>query len=128
MIEFSFPAPTERLTKNQRLHWAHRSKLVAEWRQAAFLAGRQYRLTSRIAQHAVPPSVLTVTFEVPDMRRRDADGPAPTVSAIQDGLVDAGFWPDDTPEYVAATGSVFVPAKDRTHLMVTVRLTRMGES
>jgi len=54
------------------------------------------------------PCYVRVTFPVTVNRRRDSDGPAPTVKACVDGLVDAGCWPDDTPEYVETLGSRFV--------------------
>jgi len=48
------------------------------------------------------PSFVRVTFGVRDPgRRRDPHNYMPTVKAIIDGLVDAGVWPDDTPEDVA---------------------------
>jgi Holliday junction resolvase RusA-like endonuclease len=59
------------------------------------------------AARAQPPSFVRVTFPVADNRRRDADNPAPTCKAIVDGLVDAGLWPDDSPEWVETLGSRF---------------------
>lgn len=110
IASFSFPAPAERFTKNQRLHHYTRARLTKHWRLAAKIAALNWANATN-ATRPLPPAILTVTFDVPNMRRRDADGPSPTVAAIQDGLVDAGFWPDDTPEWVTATGSRFTRAE-----------------
>jgi Holliday junction resolvase RusA-like endonuclease len=61
---------------------------------------------------------VRVSFPVTQNRRRDADNPAPTVKAIVDGLVDAGMWPDDTPEWVETLGSRFV--KGATEVVVEI--------
>ena len=66
------------------------------------------------------PCYVRVTFPVNDNRRRDSDNPAPTVKAIVDGLVLAGVWPDDSPEWVETLGSRF----DRDSDVVRVELIR----
>lgn len=46
------------------------------------------------------PSAVTITWFVPDKRRRDPDSLAPFAKAALDGLVHAGVWPDDNSEWV----------------------------
>ena len=107
LASFTFSAPGKRLTMNERIHWAERSRRTADWRHAALLAGRALRLKNRIPRHWFPPCAIRVTFGVPDRRRRDPHNTAPTVKAIVDGLVDAGFWRDDTPDQVVLLDPVF---------------------
>jgi crossover junction endodeoxyribonuclease RusA len=103
----SFPAPTVRISLNDRQHWAKKATLTRAWRDTACLAATARRL------RGLPPCFMRVTFPVGDNRRRDADNPAPTVKAIQDGLVDAGVWEDDTPAWVETLGSRFEKGADR---------------
>ena len=116
-VTISFPEPAERLMSNDRPHWSRRARLTRIWRTAAALHAHK-RLGPGKAARAQPPSYVRVTFPVPVNRRRDSDGPAPTVKAIVDGLVDAGCWPDDTPDYVETLGSRF----DKDAELVVVEL------
>lgn len=100
-VKIMFTEPAPRLSMNDRLFWRVKNEYAQEWRTATFYAARNLRPTAQ------PPCFMRVTFPVPDNRRRDADNPAPTCKAIQDGLVDAGIWPDDTPEWVETLGSRF---------------------
>jgi crossover junction endodeoxyribonuclease RusA len=111
----TFFQPAQRISMNDRMHWGRKSKLTTLWRHAAGNAlihsGVPFGYSPerdgiQVAEH-LPPCYVRVTFPVPDNRRRDADNPAPTVKAIVDGLVDAGLWPDDTPEWVETLGSRF---------------------
>jgi crossover junction endodeoxyribonuclease RusA len=111
-VTLTFPQPAPRLSMNDRTHWAAKAKNSRAWRTAA----RYNAVRERLPE--CPPSFARVTFPVRDNRRRDADNPAPTVKAIVDGLVDAGVWPDDTPEWVETLGSRFAKGAD----VVTVEL------
>ena len=99
-----FPQPCQRLSMNDRLHWGRAHALKEQWRDAAYWWARSNRLP-----RGLPACDVRVTFPVNDRRRRDSDNPAPTVKAIVDGLVLAGCWPDDTPEWVETLGSRFTP-------------------
>lgn len=46
------------------------------------------------------PIEVTLTWVVPDRRKRDEDNPVPTLKALCDGLVLGGLVPDDTPQYM----------------------------
>lgn len=114
-VEFSFQAPAPLLSMNDRHHWRKRAELVKAWREAAYYGWWQ------------PPSPrpgcrceVAVTLTVRDRRRRDPHNYYPTVKAIIDGLVDAGVWPDDTPEWVTTREPVLRVGSDR---LVIVRLT-----
>jgi Holliday junction resolvase RusA-like endonuclease len=77
---------------NQRLHRMQEAKLTAMVRQAAANAFATFPPSQRVD--------VTMTWEVADRRRRDAENPVATLKALCDGLVDAGIVPDDTPEYM----------------------------
>lgn len=49
---------------------------------------------------ACGPATVWVHLPFTTARRRDPHNFVPCVKAIVDGLVDAGVWPDDTPEWV----------------------------
>lgn len=46
--------------------------------------------------HHRPRREIVLHYRVPDRRRRDADGPAPTLKAVLDALVDEHVIPDDS--------------------------------
>lgn len=96
IIPFDWPKPP--LGLNDRGHWAKRSPVIADVRQAAMLACR-----SKINRGALKPGEpveVTLVWYAPDRTRRDADNPVATLKPICDGLVDAGLVPDDTPEWM----------------------------
>ncbi len=104
-MEFSFIAPAKVWSTNddRRLHWAQRSKLVKEWRDCTAIIAKARRVGSQ------PPSVVTISIPFARNGRRDPMNYVGTVvKAMVDGLVDAGVWPDDTPEYVEVRQPRFV--------------------
>ena len=61
---------------------------------------------------------------VVDRRRRDPHNFAPTLKHVIDGLVDAGLWPDDTPEYVRTLEPALAVRRDRlVRISITPRAT-----
>lgn len=114
MISIRFPQPAAFLNMNDRKHWAIKAREAHAWRQASGDA----------AFNAKPPeqgpSTVTVVLPVPDRRRRDPHNYFATVKPIIDGLVDAGLWPDDTPEWVTTTEPRLELRRDR---IVTIELT-----
>lgn len=114
----SFPPPAKRLSMNDRMGWQQAAPLKAAWRDAAYWHAYREGWTRTVGD--VGACYVRVTFPVNDNRRRDSDNPAPTVKAIIDGLVLAGLWPDDSPEWVETLGSRF----DRGSDWVRVELIR----
>ncbi len=102
-------APDQLLSLNQRLHWAVHARAVREWRYwACVVALNQHGRTGP----ALGPSVVTVELPVRDKRRRDPHNYIATVKPIIDGLVDAGLWPDDTPEWVSVAEPRLIVRRD----------------
>ncbi len=98
-----FPAPAELLSLNDRTHWAAKSESVAAWRRAAYYAACADWPVGEAARTEILEAgvwEVKVVLPVPDRRRRDPHNFVATVKPVVDGLVDAGLWPDDTPEYV----------------------------
>lgn len=112
LVRLYFQAPDERMTMNKRYHWAVRARLTKAWREMGFTVGTGFRHDNMIRRHSLRACAVKVTFHVPDNRRRDPHNCAPTVKALIDGLVDAGFWRDDTPDQVAVLDPAFVKDKD----------------
>lgn len=114
MTTISFPRPTPALlSMNDRHHWRRRASDVKLWRRAAYFAARAYDQ---------PPSMVCVTLDVPDARRRDPANYFATVKPIVDGLVDAGLWPDDTPEWVTVVEPTLRIVGRGQPLLVSVEL------
>lgn len=94
MISFTVLAPAPYLNANDGGHWAPRRQKVKAWRTAAHYNARSY------TKGFTGQADVFVRLDVPDNRRRDPSNYMPTVKALVDGLTDAGWWPDDTPEWV----------------------------
>lgn len=108
---FVFPQPHRLISMNDRDHWRQRSRRVKAWRAATHgaVAARRPGASRWIAAgQSLPPGIVHVQLPVPDSRRRDPHNYYPTIKAIVDGLVDAGLWPDDTPEWVTTTEPTLV--------------------
>lgn len=93
----SFPQPGALLNMNHRGHWRVRQRVTKQWRVAAHQVAL---LLGPPSQRVHGPSWVRLVIPVPDRRRRDAANLTPLTKACVDGLVDAGCWPDDTPEYL----------------------------
>lgn len=95
----SFPEPARRISLNDRDHHMVRANLTADWRTAAGWAATAAGRTP--SERAHPPCLIEVSFPVTRVtQRRDPSNWMPTVKAIVDGLVDAGFFPDDDSAHV----------------------------
>ena len=116
-IPFRQPAPL--LNMNSREHWAPKGRKVAAWRSTA----RDYAAIA-LRCRKLGPSFVMLTIDVPDHRHRDPINLTPVTKACTDGLVDAGCWPYDTPEYVTTIEPVLRVSRDR---LVTIHIWPRGE-
>lgn len=91
MLQLPFTAP---LSLNDRMHHWTRARLTKEWRDAAHVLARAAK---------IPPCErvrVTLIYTPRDRRRRDPLNLVLSLKACEDGIVDAGVVPDDTPQYV----------------------------
>lgn len=133
MIVLAFPLPsTPRKTKPPkdvppwstndagRVHYMERNRRIQAWRQAADNAARE----ANIPDLPLEPSFVrcTIPFWTHAAQRDPSNYVGTCHKAIVDGLVDAGFWPDDGPEWVIGIEPVLevMPKADR---WVTVTVT-----
>lgn len=100
MTVIVFDAPGPLMSMNNRDHWRIHAARTKEWKEAAqWAASRQLGL--ELFETAHPRCHVNVLLPVRSLKiRRDPHNYYPTIKAIVDGLVKAGVWPDDTPEYV----------------------------
>lgn len=96
------PAPTPPLSLNQTrgMHWAVLKKLTTPWRDLAFYTAKSH-MRNQLKDVIGKPSDIQVWLPFPQERRRDPHNFMPCVKSVIDGLVRAGVWPDDTPEWLS---------------------------
>jgi hypothetical protein len=105
LLSISFPPPAKIWSTNQRVHHYERAALTKEWKGATRLFAARYR--------KLPPGIVQIWLPFKDERRRDPHNYCGTVlKAIIDGLVMAGCWPDDTPEWVGHREPVIWKGKE----------------
>ena len=97
-------------------HWAKKQRDTRTLRASTKIVARAARVPKlervRIELHYVPR----------DERRRDPLNISPTLKACEDGIVDAGVIPDDTPRWSEPNAPVIDPAdaKARVRLYLLV--------
>lgn len=89
-IVIQLPWQKPPLAQNDRQHHMVKAKAFAAAKDDARWAIRAARVAPIVG------AVVTLHYRVPDKRRRDADGPAPTLKAVLDALVAEGVLPDDS--------------------------------
>lgn len=115
MMEFTI-YPTEppwSTNEDRNLHHMTRAKRIKAWKAdtaAAWMTVPHGQKTLYIGQHRyAPPSIIQLEIGFPQIRTRDPHNYCGTVlKAITDGLVNIGFWPDDTPEWVGHRESLLI--------------------
>lgn len=111
-----FP-PHKLMSMNDRDHWRTAAVKAKAWRYAANIAAR----AEITAPRPLPACWINVQLPVTGNRRRDPANYALTVKHIVDGLVDAGCWPDDTPEWVTTTEPTLSPSDRLVRVTLTPR-------
>lgn len=117
-VVIEFPAPAPLLNMNQRTHWRVQRAHARAWRHAAAM----YTLEQLGHGRSQPPAVVSIELPVLGARRRDPHNYFPTVKPVVDGLVDAGLWPDDTPEWVTTVEPALKPYTSRAEMVVNARV------
>lgn len=105
----SFPAPAKLLSLNDRMHWAPKGKLTKTWREATYWhCVDLYAHTRFVVIQKLEPAIIDIALPVRTAHKRDPHNFMPTVKAIVDGLVDAGWWPDDNSDWISVMEPVLV--------------------
>lgn len=98
----------------RNMHHYKRAALIKEWRQAAFLLCKEAK---------VPPleaiEVDVIPYLVSKGRPQDIGAAYPSYKALQDGVVDAGVIPDDSPRYVKKV-TFYAPVASKFNALVLV--------
>lgn len=103
MIRFEFPPPTNPWSTNEdrRLNRYVRNERIQTWKQATYVYYRTAMKRQGLPLEINEKGIVQVEIPFTRHRRRDPHNYCGTiVKAIIDGLIHAGAWPDDTPEYV----------------------------
>lgn len=96
------------LSMNDREHWAVKAKRVRALRNAVRLLAQTKQIP------ACPHIEIRLHYTPRDARRRDSTNLVATLKACEDGIVDAGIVPDDTPQYVTSIMPIIdAPVKAR---------------
>jgi crossover junction endodeoxyribonuclease RusA len=100
---------TKPLLQNERLHWAAKNRRTQEIRRAVALLvkTKPYRIPH------LERCTVQLEWRPRTAHRRDGDGPAPTIKAATDGLVDAGVLDDDDTSRVTHLPVVILPLVPR---------------
>jgi hypothetical protein len=103
-------APAKPLSMNERgySNYHKRHRLTAPWKARAKEVAELAEVTGLPLPLEGGPWLVTVVVPVKGDYRRDPHNYMPVVKAVIDGLVAAGVWPDDTPQYVCATEPALV--------------------
>lgn len=108
-VTLDLPWPPAALNPNRarRKHWSARREATALYRQECFVAAHQ-AIVAHIRRDSFPlplppPVTATVTFWMPDRRRRDLDNLLAAMKPAWDGLVDAGLLVDDSADQLTIT-------------------------
>lgn len=100
-LNLLLPGPPLTVNRAYQLHSRSRAKQVKYWRDlAGELGGERIREWRKVNGREPVPCEIIATPVTPKVCRQDTGAVMPTVKAIVDGLVDAGYWPDDTPNWI----------------------------
>lgn len=117
MKEWRIDLPfTKPLSLNGREHWRVKAKRVSEVRKA----------TALLTRSANVPALNRISVELHyaprDKRRRDPLNLVATLKPIEDGIVDAGVIPDDTPRYLTSVMPIIdEPTREAIHIYFIIR-------
>ena len=110
LIDLPWPPASLNPNRARSLHWSARHKAAKEYRWECSILAKAM-ITSWITRihrflHPLPlpaPVTATVTFYMPNRRRRDLDNLLAAMKPAWDGLVDAGLLADDNADQLTIT-------------------------
>jgi len=112
-ILLTFPPPAKPLSMNDGDTWTTRRQ-AREWRNTAHWYWCHAHPGVGPSGRSYPPAEIHTVIPFDTTRRRDPINFARTVKHIVDGLVTAGAWPDDTPNWVVQ----HIPTLTRSDLVI----------
>ena len=110
-----FPPPARPVSLNQATRGQGRRTYakVRPWKsRTAQEVAEQLAVPLATRKAAPVPVVVSLVIPFPDRRTRDPHNYALVVKAVVDGLVLAGWVPDDNPDWVTTTEPVLVVGQD----------------
>lgn len=96
VLRLVLPLPPRELSPNARVHWIVRAKANRAAKEAVHALSLQQRPRGKPLARAT----VSVTFWVPDRRRRDKGNLIGAAKAYLDGLKDAGVIQDDAWQFI----------------------------
>jgi len=106
MITVPLPYRRPPLTLNDRPHWAVKGRLTKRMRTDAWTLARALKVPTMQAV------ITELVWFKGDNRRADAVNIAPTLKALEDGLVDAGVLPDDSADRILSSRESVILKRD----------------
>lgn len=123
-LEYRRPAAAVSINQSHGRHWRATHSDKRYWQAAAHSHAR-HKINRCEWTTPGPPSRVQVTIPFTSLRRRDPHNYTGTVVKWTiDGLIHAGMWPDDTPEWVTVVDPILIVDKDLT---VVVTITPIDE-
>ena len=122
-LRLELPFPPKELSPNSRLGWRAKAQVVRLYREDCGWTAHGAILQGAFARTPLrPPVEATVTFVVPDRRKRDLDNLCAMLKPAWDGLTDAGVLAgDDHTQFKVADASVVVRNKENACVEVILR-------
>lgn len=118
LLPLSLASP---LSLNKHMHHMARARAVKALREEVMLRARHARIP------ACRQIQVTLIYVPPDRRRRDSINIARTSKVCEDGLVDAGVVPDDTPTFlVSQMPLIDLPDQDSRAVRLSVLVQRLA--
>lgn len=114
------PAKPMSINEERSGHWRAARAHSKAWRELAWAVALHTHLAALVAQ---APATVTVEIPVKGNYRRDPANYFGVAKAVIDGLVDAGVWPDDTPQWVAVAEPTLVVGGDVARIHLDLRET-----
>lgn len=105
IVELEGLPPSPNRTR-RTTHWSTRSALDKHWRSLAGYEATQQAAAQRVPLNAWQRVSLSITFYLPDRRRRDPGNlvGSEALKAVIDGLVDANVMADDSIDVIVQYG------------------------
>ena len=112
-IVFETPADTPSVNETAGAHWGKHRAVKVAWQDAAyFYAVQHFGAVGPEGRQLPGRWLVRLGLSFPVRRRRDPHNYVGTVVKwTVDGLVQAGLWPDDTPEFVQVAEPVVLKSK-----------------